>query len=115
MSNIVKVQSNLARNEKEKVRFPIRLEDTAEHLWSELRFTEDEQESWIDVGVIYPYIADQFRLSRMQPSDFAAGSWLRSLWDAEKYVDSKMKHCLEQFVEQQVKKVNPNFYVGHLG
>jgi hypothetical protein len=115
MSNIVKVQSNLARNEKEEVRLPIRMSETGEHIWEELRFTNDEKQAWIDVGVIYPYVADQLRLARMIPQDLRDTPRLRKYFESFWKLDQAVQHCIEAFNEQQHKKIDPFYGFGQLG
>ena len=114
MSNIVKVRGNLARNKKEEVRLPIGVVETSEHIWKELRFTNEEKEAWIDVGIVYPYVADQLRLARMTPKDFVENPDFSSAFRWVSGIERGLEACIQLFNEQQNKKIDPFYGSGHL-
>ena len=116
MSNIVKVQSNLVRDANgEKVRLPIRMTEIGDEVWEELRFSEDEKNGWVSIGIIYPYIAYRLRLARMSPQDFRDNPKFGSAFKWVFGLDRGLELCIELFNEQQQKKIDPFYGLGHLG
>jgi hypothetical protein len=66
MSNIVKIAK------REVVKQRISHYDTSDEAWNELRFTDDERDSWIAVGIVHPCAAYTFRLHRITPDEITS-------------------------------------------
>ncbi len=39
--------------------------------WEYLRFTEQERDTWLSIGIVHPYIADLLRLNYVDPEEIA--------------------------------------------